>query len=132
MRRVSPVLCILAMALAVSSCAVGVRQPASEIGDTSATLNGKALSSTGGAGSWFIRYGAADPLDEQTPAREVEFGAGESRSVSESVDGLEPATTYRYAVCAEDGENPGDPFCSPTQLFRTVVAGRRVPCGLVV
>jgi hypothetical protein len=76
------------------------------------------LSSTGGPGSWFIRYGSG-----ATPTRAVEFQAGETRSVSEHVDGLHPATTYTYEVCAEDGENPGDPFCSPAQLFRTTAPG---------
>jgi hypothetical protein len=39
--------------------------------------------------------------------------------VSEPVSGLEEVTTYHFAVCAEDGENPGDAFCSPDQTFRT-------------
>jgi hypothetical protein len=116
-------LAAIAAALVLTSCAVGVRGPASDIGDTSVVMNGEVFSSTGGPGSWFIRYGTSDPLAEQTPARSVEFDAGELRSVSEQVEGLDPATTYRYQVCAEDGENPGDPFCSPTQLFRTTAPG---------
>ena len=39
--------------------------------------------------------------------------------MSEPIDGLEPATTYQFAVCAEDSENSGDPFCSPAQTFTT-------------
>ena len=39
--------------------------------------------------------------------------------MSEPVDGLEPGTTYHFAVCAEDSENPGDAFCSPDQTFTT-------------
>ncbi len=39
--------------------------------------------------------------------------------MSEPVAGLEPGTTYHYAVCAEDSENPGDAFCSPDQIVAT-------------
>jgi hypothetical protein len=41
--------------------------------------------------------------------------------VGEPVDGLEAGTTYHFAVCAEDSENPGNPFCSHDQTFTTDV-----------
>jgi hypothetical protein len=55
--------------------------------------------------------------------RAIDFTAGESQAISEPVEGLEPGTTYIYSVCAEDAENPGDPFCSPDQSFTTDPAG---------
>ncbi len=109
----------IAVGLVVSSCAVGVRDSPTEVTKTSATLNGKVLSSTGGPGSWYIEYGPTEARAEKTPTRTIDFEAGEIEPVSEPVDELEPGTIYHYAVCAEDGENPGEAFCSPDKTFRT-------------
>ena len=99
---------------------------------TSATLKGTALSTTGGPGSYFIEYSQiplSHPLFPKTPTRSVDFVVSELHPVSEPVDGLSPGRAYYYTVCAEDSENPGDPFCSPFQSLRTVgdsVAGSAV------
>ena len=77
------------------------------------------LSTTGGPGSWYIEYGPTAARTERTPTRTIDFVVNESEPVSEPVDGLEPGATYHFAVCAEDSENPGDPFCSPYQTFKT-------------
>lgn len=119
MKRLLLALSAIAVGLVVSSCAVGVRGSATEVTTTSATLNGKVLSSTGGPGSWYIEYGPTEARAEKTPTRTIDFEASEIEPVSEPVDGLEPGTIYHFAVCAEDGENPGEPFCSPDKTFRT-------------
>jgi hypothetical protein len=119
MKRFALALSAIVVGVAVSSCAVGVRQPATDITATSATLNGKVLSTTGGPGSWYIEYGPTAARTEKTPTRTIDFAVGELEPVSEPVSGLEPGRTYHFAVCAEDGENPGDPFCSPDQTFTT-------------
>lgn len=119
MKRLLFVLSVVVAAVAVSSCAVGVRGPATEIATTSAVLNGSVVSTAGGSGSYYIEYGPTEARTEATPTRAIEFEANESHPVSEPVEGLEPSTTYHFAVCAEDGENPGEPFCSRDQTFRT-------------
>ena len=119
MKRFALALSAIVVGVVVSSCAVGVRQPATEITTTSATLNGKVLSTTGGPGSWYIEYGPTPARTERTPTRAIDFEVNAIEPVSEPVDGLEPGTTYHFAVCAEDSENPGDPFCSPDQPFTT-------------
>jgi hypothetical protein len=128
MKRLVLALSAIVVAVAVSSCAVGVRRAPTLLGATSATLNGAVLSTTGGPGSWYIEYGPTEARTERTPTRTISFEANEIEPVSEPVDGLEPGTTYHFAVCAEDSENPGDPFCSPDQTFTThngdSVAGR--------
>jgi len=106
--------------LAGAGCAVGVRQPATDITDTIATLNGKVLSTTGGPGSWYFEYGPTPARTERTPVRSIDFEVNKSEPVSEPVSGLEPGTTYHFAVCAEDSENPGEPFCSPDQTFASL------------
>ena len=98
---------------------MGVRQPATDVTKTTAVLNGKVLSTTGGRGSYFIEYGPDTARELKTPTRPIDFVNGESTPVVEPVDGLEPETTYHFAVCAEDSENPGDAFCSPDQTFTT-------------
>jgi hypothetical protein len=109
----------IVVGVVVSSCAVGVRQPATSITATSATLHGKVLSTSGGPGSWYIEYGPTPARTERTPTREIDFVVNASKPVAEPVARLEPGTTYHYAVCAEDGENPGDAFCSPDQTVST-------------
>jgi|EndMetStandDraft_8_1072994.scaffolds.fasta_scaffold322191_2 hypothetical protein len=118
MKRLALALSAIVVGVVVSSCAVGVRQPATNITTTGATLNGMVLSTTGGAGSWFIEYGPTTARTERTPTRTINF-VGQVEPVSEPVSGLEPGTIYHFAVCAEDSENPGDPFCSPDQTFTT-------------
>jgi hypothetical protein len=119
MKRLVLALSAIVVAVVVSSCAVGVRDSATEVTKTGATLNGKVLSTTGGPGSWYIEYGPTEARAETTPTRTIDFETNEIEPVSEPVDGLDPSTVYHYAVCAEDGENPGEPFCSPDQTFRT-------------
>jgi hypothetical protein len=119
MKRFALALSAIVVAVVVSSCGVGVRQPATNITDTSATLNGKVLSTTGGPGSYYIEYGPTAARTERTPTRTINFDADQSYPISEPVDGLEPGTRYHFAVCAEDSENPGNAFCSPDQTFTT-------------
>ena len=99
MKRFALALSAIVVGVVVSSCAVGVRQPATDITETSATLNGKVLSTTGGPGSWYIEYGPTAARTERTPTRTIDFVANESEPVSEPVDGLEPGrpTTSRSA-----------------------------------
>jgi hypothetical protein len=125
-------MCVL-LAVVVSGCAVGVRQPASDITADGAVLHGNVLSTTGGAVKYFVEYSElpqrATPTTRRTPMRTTNLAAGELHPVSEPVDGLRPGRAQYYTVCAEDGENPGDPFCSPFQSFRTAgdsVSGRGV------
>jgi hypothetical protein len=119
MKRLVLALSAMVVGVATSSCAVGVRQPATEITLNGAVLNGKVLSTTGGPGSYYVEYGPTPARTERTPTRPVDFVINEPVPVSEPVEGLEPGTTYHFAVCAEDAENPGDAFCSPDQTFAT-------------
>jgi hypothetical protein len=88
-------------------------------------LNGTVLSTTGGAGSYFIEYAPlpdvwGSQFAKRTPARTIDFVADRLYPVSEPVDELTAGWTNYYRVCAEDGENPGDPFCSRVQSVRTI------------
>ena len=117
MKRFVLALSSIVVGAVVSSCAVGVRHLPTSVTTTSATLNGKVLSTTGGPGSWYIEYGTTPARTQRTPTRAINFTASALYPVSEPISGLTPEATYHYAVCAEDSENPGDAFCSPDQTF---------------
>ncbi len=122
-KRVASAVSVVVLAFAVSSCAVGVRKPATYVTDISATLNGNVLSVDGGPGRYYIEYGTTLARTDRTPTRPITFVEDEIYPVSEPVQDLTPGTTYHYAVCAEDESNAGDPKCSRDQTFTTGPAG---------
>jgi hypothetical protein len=110
----------LTLVATLCGCALGINRPASQITANSATLEGEALSTIGGEGSYFVEYGATSGDSTQaTPTRGTSFVVGQPDQVSEPVDGLEQGRGYRYRVCAEDSQNRGYPVCSPFQDFVT-------------
>jgi hypothetical protein len=82
-------------------------------------LNGKTLSTSGGPGRYFFKYGPTATYGHETPGSEIPFAANQLTAVGEPINGLKVGTTYHFALCAEDGENPGDAFCSRDQTFTT-------------
>jgi hypothetical protein len=100
--------------LAASGCAVGVRQPTTHISKTSGLMHGSVLSTSGGAGSYYFEFDGTKRESEP-----VELEAGKPQPVEEGAIHLQPGTPHSYRLCAEDSENPGHPFCSPLQQFRT-------------
>ncbi len=89
---------------------------ATQITTSGAVLNGRVVSTAGGLTSYYFEYGRDGQL-QQTPEGSVEVAKGFAPRVSARVDGLEPGGPYSFRVCAEDSENPGDPFCSPFRTF---------------
>jgi hypothetical protein len=116
------ILALSVLALVVSSCAIGVRKAPSEVTETTATLNGNAVSTIGGPGSYLFFFGPAENAWRATPRHNIDFGTGSEVPLSLSVTGLEPGTTYRFKACAGDAENP-DPQCSRTHTFKTAGTG---------
>ena len=116
MKRLFPALSAIAVAVVVSGCAVGVRGNATQITTDGAVLNGRVVSTSGGLTSYYFEYGRGDQV-QQTPIRTLDLTEGATEAVSVRVDGLEPGGPHRFRVCAEDSENPGDPFCSPFRSF---------------
>jgi hypothetical protein len=115
-KRFALALSALVVGVVVSSCAVGIRGTATQITTDGAVLNGRVLSTSGGLTSYYFEYGQGDQL-QQTPGHTLDLTKGFTEPVSVPVDGLEPGQPHRFRVCAEDSENPGDPFCSPFRNF---------------
>jgi hypothetical protein len=115
MRRLALVVSAIVAGVVVSGCAVGIRGTATEITTSSAVLNGRVVSTAGGETTYHFEYGR-DEL-QQTPSGSIEVAKGFAPPVSARVEDLEPGGPYRYRVCAEDSENPGEPFCSPFRTF---------------
>jgi len=115
-KRLFPTLSAIVVAVVVSGCAVGVRGNATQITTDGAVLDGRVVSTSGGLTSYYFEYGRGDQL-QQTPGRVLDLTEGFTEAVSVRVEGLEPGGPYRFRVCAEDSENPGDPFCSPSRSF---------------
>ena len=119
---IKPVVIAVTAALVFAGCAVGVRAPATDIAETTATLNGKAVTTTGAPGEYFFAGGEALPWLDPSVVRNISYGTDSEKPVSLPVDGLEPGTTYTYRVCAGDNESL---LCSPSQPFTTL--GTPVP-----
>jgi hypothetical protein len=110
--------CAAVLVLALASCGVGVRLPATDVTETSATLNGKAVSTVGGSGTYFFVYGVPGS-SRSSGEKNVQFSSG-GTPVSFPVDHLVGGVVYGYRLCVGDSENPGaGDGCSPTQKFRT-------------
>ncbi|MEX2253399.1 MAG: hypothetical protein WD649_04550 [Thermoleophilaceae bacterium] len=74
---------------------------------TSATLTGR-LNPNGTATEWRFEWGSDDSYGNLTPL-ELATGAAE-RTVTATIEGLDPQTTYHYRLIADNGEEeaPGD------------------------
>jgi hypothetical protein len=109
---------VLAATVGLTGCAFGGGGTVSEVTPDSAVLHGTVFSATGGATRYYLEYGeAGEPL--KTPTRTKNLGEYETRDVSEPVNGLKPATSYRFKTCAEDSENAGHPICGPLETFES-------------
>jgi hypothetical protein len=117
-RLASAVLTALA-ALMLSGCAIGFRGPPLGVTYHSATLTGDVLSNRTEGGAWWFEYGKTTSYGQQSTPRLHSFVAGVSESVGQSTDGLEPAATYHYRLCAEDQDPAFDGLCSGDQTFTT-------------
>jgi hypothetical protein len=91
-----------------------VTDPATGIGDTTATLNGK-VNRNGSDTSWHFEYRTTASPYTSTPGDSLTTGSGDI-PVSESVSGLSPGTTYFFRIAAS---NAGGSSTASEQSFKT-------------
>lgn len=96
--------------------------PASNVTDTTATLNGHIFPDQSVTTYYFFQYGTTTEYGTQTPTEGPVQGT--DKDVSTNVTGLAPNTTYQYRVAATntDGTTYGD-----NMTFKTNAAGQPGP-----
>lgn len=101
---------------------------ATNVGETTATLNGS-VASNGLATKWKFEYGESAGYGASTAESEVGSGSGATpQAVSVAVSGLKPNTLYHYRIVAT---NPGGTTPSADGAFRTA-AGKPPIVGAIV
>jgi hypothetical protein len=83
-------------------CAAGATGPVSDLGQTSATLNG-VVDSRGTDTAYRFEYGPTIAYGESTPEQHLTGASG--RPVSAAIAGLAPDTTYHYRLVANGSES---------------------------
>ena len=107
--------------MGLTSCAVGVPAPATDITHTGATLRGSVSSSVEGETAYWFRYGGNASYGSETPHRSIQIADDDAHPVSEPISGLTPDTTYHWQMCVQDGgEDPPRNICSKDQTFLTL------------
>jgi hypothetical protein len=93
---------------------------ATDVTDTSATLNGK-INSGGLQTTWHFEYGTTTAYGSRVPASEASAGAERTdRAFSREIAGLQPGTTYHFRLVAENAAG----FSAGTdRTFTTAAAG---------
>ncbi len=95
----------LVLAALVSGCATGiVNKPPSDVTETSATVNGIVWTTDGGQVSYWVEYGTTDAYDKLTTHQTTSVAEDKPHDVSVPLEGLSPATTVHYRLCAEDAQ----------------------------
>jgi hypothetical protein len=98
------------------------------ISQTDAVVDGKVVSNSGGQVEFWVQYGPTKAYGSETAHETVTAGQNEVRSVSPLIDGLAPATSYHYRICASDSQQQGGPGCGEDRRLTTQTVG----CGSVV
>jgi hypothetical protein len=105
----------LLAAAALAGC-YGSTEPATDIGETAATLNGKGTLDHAPA---LVNFEGQSidgrPAELSTP--QVSLPKGASGPFSQRVTHLDPATTYEFRLCA--AEEGGSLACANTRTFKT-------------
>jgi hypothetical protein len=111
---------LLAVAVVVLvGCAMGSTGSATDVTDTSATLEGSVLSNRTEDATYWFEYGTTEEFGTKTPTRTVSVPQNDGRSVSEPVSGLTPDTTYHYRLCAKGTEENVGEVCGERRTFTT-------------
>ncbi len=116
--------CVVAAAALVatlSSCAIGTPEPATDVTNIGATLNGSVYSNVEGNTTWWFDYGDTPDYGSATADATVAIADDDSHPVSAPIYGLLPDTTYHFRMCVKDAqEEPPRMNCSKNNTFTTL------------
>jgi hypothetical protein len=101
----------------LAACDVGQAHEASQVSDTSATLEAYIHSDAEGAGNealtWWFEYGSTPAFGSTTPEVTSDVPNGQARLVAATVTGLDEGTTYHFRACVRGG------LCGKVLTFTT-------------
>jgi hypothetical protein len=117
-------LLLLSALLALSGCAFGVATPAKFVARNAATLDGDIFSTrpAGESAIYTFMWGKTKSYGERVGGS-LRTGDPALMDISTRLEGLEPATTYHFSLCAADRDQglDGRHFaCSPDRTFTTL------------
>jgi hypothetical protein len=116
-RRLLVVPALVATVTLVTACASGKTAPATDVTDTSATLNGSVSSGKDGTISYWFEYGKTIAYGNETGRSTLAITDRNGHPVTAPLGGLESETTYHFRVCARfGGLKPG---CGSDESFTT-------------
>jgi hypothetical protein len=116
----------IALALALAGCGFAVSEPPRSVAHDHATLDGSLFSTknTGTITYWF-EWGTTAGYGNVLAGGSVPAGLpNESFDISKQLDGLAPATTYHFRICAWDEDNLDLKGCSVDRSFTTAADDR--------
>jgi hypothetical protein len=107
-------------------------EPAGSVSWTTATATGS-VDPRGRGTTWYFEYGTTTGYGSRTPARSAGSGFG-ARSVTASITGLRPATTYHYRLVAasDAGTSRGADLAFTTAGVTLIAPALRVVYGRAV
>jgi hypothetical protein len=116
---VSRILLVVLVFTALCAGCYGSTEPATDIGEATATLRGQGTANNGPASSYFEYWTDGDPLPGQarprTPTRS--WPARASGPITERVSDLLVASRYSFRLCGSD--QGAAPVCAQTRAFST-------------
>ena len=116
-RRSLLLLCIVA-AIGLSGCAISQSLPATNLGNSGATLNGSVFSALPGNVPYWFEYGRTVAYGHDTQHRSITINDQDWHPVSEPVGGLNAGTPYHFRLCVQQlSDRP--PYCAPDQSVTT-------------
>jgi hypothetical protein len=96
-------------------------EPATDVGQSSATLHAHGTANNGEAQSAFELWPTGSPSRPVSTGQGFRWPAGASGPFSARVEGLYPSTNYSFRICGRDLD--GGPFvCAQTRTFTTKAA----------
>jgi hypothetical protein len=105
-------------------------EPATDVGETTATLRAQGHANNGAAYSFFEYWQDSNPsLKHRTSERQ--WPAGAKSAFSTPVELLGPARSFSFRVCGGDQANPADPVCAQTRSFTTKTPTGDVATGFL-
>lgn len=126
-RLIGPLVLLGALALAavaLGAAPTATTGTATQIGSTSATLNGE-VNPGRETTTWFFEYGTTASYGSVTPTDTIN-GGNATRNVDAAVSGLAPSTTYHFRVVAQ---NPSGTVRGADRTFTTTASGGPPPGG---